>query len=104
MTSTWRCTTSCTTWRVAADCEPRFEIISGYRSPESNAKMAAAGQWRREEVAAHAGPRHRRAPARIAPAPTCATWRWRRRRAEWATTERSDFVHIDTGRFRTWAG
>ena len=25
-----------------AGCEPRFEIISGYRSPESNAKMAAA--------------------------------------------------------------
>src|SRR3954471_15652446 len=26
---------------LAARCDPRFEIISGYRSPESNASMAA---------------------------------------------------------------
>ena len=71
---------------LAAKCDPRYEIISGYRSPESNAKMAAAEQRRRQEFAAHAGPRHRRAPARAVPAPNCAISRWPRPRAAWATT------------------
>ena len=70
----------------AARCEPRFEIISGYRSPASNASMAA-----REQVAS---PRIRCtwkvAPSTCAcmsaPAPTCATLRWLPPRAAWVTT------------------
>ena len=46
---------------LAAHCEPRFEIISGYRSPESNDQMSSRPGSGVAEVAAHAGPGARRA-------------------------------------------
>ena len=63
----------------------------------------APGQRRRETLAAHGRTRHRRAPARL-------HLRDLRDLALAAAQggvgyyRSSDFVHIDTGRFRTWNG
>ncbi len=86
-----------------AGCEPHYEIISGYRSPESNAKMAARGsgvakkslhmQGRAIDVRLHGC-----SCARLRDLALAAT------KGGVGYYERSDFVHIDTGRFRTWIG
>jgi uncharacterized protein YcbK (DUF882 family) len=88
---------------VAARCDARFDIISGYRSPESNAKMAAASngvarrslhmQGRAIDLRLHGCSCSKlRDLALVAAKGGVGYYR------------RSDFVHIDTGRFRTWAG
>ena len=88
---------------VAARCDPRFDIISGYRSPETNAKLAAAST----NVAKKSLHLQGRAIDMRLHGCSCADLR------DLALTaakggvgyyKRSDFVHIDTGRFRTWAG
>jgi uncharacterized protein YcbK (DUF882 family) len=88
---------------LAAKCDPRFEIISGYRSPESNAKMASASRG----VAKHSLHMEGRAIDVRLHGCACANLR------DLALTaakggvgyyRRSDFVHVDTGRFRTWNG
>jgi uncharacterized protein YcbK (DUF882 family) len=87
----------------AARCDARFDIISGYRSPESNAKMAAASSG----VAKKSLHLHGRAIDVRLHGCSCADLR------DLALTaakggvgyyRRSNFVHIDTGRFRTWNG
>jgi len=88
---------------LAAGREPRFEIISGYRSPATNAKMAAASS----SVARKSLHMQGRAIDVRLQGCSCA------RLSDLALAaakggvgyyRRSDFVHIDTGRFRTWAG
>ncbi len=88
---------------IAAQREPRFDIISGYRSPATNAKLAAASKRRCQAINAPAGPRHRHAPAWL----PCAKLRDLALAAAKGGVgyyKSSNFVHIDTGRFRTWAG
>ena len=88
---------------LAAGCDPRFEIISGYRSPATNAKLAAASsavarrslhlQGRAIDVRLHRC--------------SCADLRdlaLAAKKGGVGYYRRSDFVHLDTGRFRTWAG
>ena len=89
---------------LAAMCEPRFEIISGYRSPESNAAMAARSG---SGVARHSLHMEGRAIDVRMHGCSCADLRdlaLAAARGGVGYYRRSDFVHIDTGRFRTWNG
>jgi len=88
---------------LAAKADPRFEIISGYRSPESNAKMHAASRG----VAKHSLHMEGRAIDMRLHGCSCADVRDLALAAAKGGVgyyRRSDFVHIDTGRFRTWNG
>jgi uncharacterized protein YcbK (DUF882 family) len=88
----------------AAHCEPRFEIISGYRSPESNASMAARPG---SGVAPHSLHMEGRAIDIRLHGCDCAELRdlaLSAARGGVGYYRRSDFVHVDTGRFRTWNG
>jgi uncharacterized protein YcbK (DUF882 family) len=88
---------------LAARCDPRFEIISGYRSPESNAKMAAASRG----VAKRSLHMQGRAIDMRLKGCSCATLRDLALAAASGGVgyyRSSDFVHVDTGRFRTWVG
>lgn len=88
---------------VAARRDARYDIISGYRSPESNAKMAAASrgvarrslhmQGRAIDVRLH-----RCACTNLRDLALAAA------RGGVGFYNRSNFVHLDTGRFRSWAG
>jgi uncharacterized protein YcbK (DUF882 family) len=89
---------------LAARCAPRFEIISGYRSPESNARMAARPG---SGVAKHSLHMEGRAIDVRLHQCSCAHLRdlaLAAARGGVGYYRRSDFVHIDTGRFRTWNG
>lgn len=89
---------------LAARCEPRFEIISGYRSPASNASMAARPG---SGVAKHSLHMEGRAIDVRLHECSCADLRDLALAAAKGGVgfyRRSDFVHIDTGRFRTWNG
>ncbi len=90
---------------LAADCDPRYEIISGYRSPESNAKMSARPGSGVAKKSLHM--QGRAIDVRLQGLllrQTCATWRWRRSRAAWATTSARTSCTSTPGRFRTWVG
>jgi uncharacterized protein YcbK (DUF882 family) len=89
---------------LAAKCEPRFEIISGYRSPESNASMAARPG---SGVAKHSLHMEGRAIDVRLHGCDCSDLRdlaLAAARGGVGYYRSSDFVHIDTGRFRTWNG
>jgi uncharacterized protein YcbK (DUF882 family) len=81
----------------------RYEVISGYRSPQTNQALRAAGHG----VAEHSLHLEGRAIDVRLVGVDCA----RLRDAALAATAggvgyyaKSDFVHLDTGRVRTWAG
>jgi uncharacterized protein YcbK (DUF882 family) len=83
--------------------EPVFEVISGYRSPQTNAQL----RERSSGVARHSLHIEGRAIDVRLVGVDCA------RLAEHALDltrggvgyyQRSDFVHLDTGAFRTWKG
>jgi uncharacterized protein YcbK (DUF882 family) len=89
---------------LAASCDPRFEIISGYRSPESNASMSARPG---SGVAKHSLHMEGRAIDVRLHGCDCSHLRDLALAAAQGGVgyyRRSDFVHIDTGRFRTWNG
>jgi uncharacterized protein YcbK (DUF882 family) len=89
----------------AAKVEPRYEIISGYRSPGTNAmlrsKSANSGVAEKSQhMLGHA------IDVRLKGV-SCADLRdlaLAARRGGVGYYERSNFVHIDTGRVRTWVG
>jgi uncharacterized protein YcbK (DUF882 family) len=88
----------------AAGVAPHYEIISGYRSPASNSKMAA-----REGSGVSKNSLHTQGRAIDVRLRGCTCARLRdlalaAKRGGVGYYERSDFVHIDTGRFRTWVG
>jgi uncharacterized protein YcbK (DUF882 family) len=89
---------------LAAHCEPRYEIISGYRSPESNDAMSSRPG---SGVAKHSLHMQGRAlDVRLKGCP-CTNLRDLALAAKQGGVgyyQRSDFVHIDTGAFRTWVG
>jgi uncharacterized protein YcbK (DUF882 family) len=88
---------------AAAGVEARFEIISGYRSPATNAAMAGAGRG----VARHSLHIEGRAVDVRLKGVSCADLRdlaLRAGRGGVGYYPGSDFVHIDTGRVRTWVG
>jgi uncharacterized protein YcbK (DUF882 family) len=89
---------------LAASCDPRFEIISGYRSPESNGSMSARPG---SGVAKHSLHMEGRAIDVRLHGCDCSHLRdlaLAAARGGVGYYRRSDFVHIDTGRFRTWNG
>lgn len=88
---------------IAADREPRFEVISGYRSPATNAMLNArsSGVARKSmHMEGRAidvrlvGYRTDRLRDLVLAAGVGGVGYYRK----------SDFVHVDTGRVRTWAG
>jgi uncharacterized protein YcbK (DUF882 family) len=89
---------------LAANCPPHFEIISGYRSPESNDKMSARPGSGVAKKSLHM--QGRAMDVRLKNC-DCAKLRDLALAAKQGGVgyyERSDFVHIDTGSFRTWVG
>lgn len=89
---------------LAAKCDPRFEIISGYRSPESNDKMSARPGSGVARKSLHM--QGRALDLRLKHC-TCSDLRDLALAAKQGGVgyyRRSDFVHIDTGTFRTWVG
>jgi uncharacterized protein YcbK (DUF882 family) len=88
---------------VLADREPRFEVISGYRSPGTNAMLNA----RSSGVARHS--LHMEGKAIDVRLVGYRTDRLRDLALSMQAGgvgyyAKSDFVHLDTGRVRTWAG
>ena len=88
----------------AAKCHPHFEIISGYRSPESNDKMSSRPGSGVAKKSLHM--QGRAMDVRLKNC-DCAKLRDLALAAKQGGVgyyERSNFVHIDTGNFRTWTG
>ncbi|MEO8064857.1 MAG: DUF882 domain-containing protein [Pseudomonadota bacterium] len=89
---------------LAAGCEPSYEIISGYRSPESNDKMSSKPGSGVAKKSLHM--QGRAMDVRLKHC-TCETLRDLAIAAAKGGVgyyQRSNFVHIDTGAFRTWVG
>jgi uncharacterized protein YcbK (DUF882 family) len=87
----------------AAGADPRFEVISCYRAPLTNAALAAAGRG----VARHSLHMEGRAIDVRLVGVRCAQLRdlaLAARRGGVGYYSASDFVHIDTGRVRAWVG
>jgi uncharacterized protein YcbK (DUF882 family) len=89
---------------LAAGVPPSYEIISGYRSPESNSKMAA-----REGSGVSKRSLHMQGRAIDVRLKGCTVEKLRdlalaAKRGGVGYYQRSQFVHIDTGTFRTWIG
>jgi len=89
---------------LAAHCDPRFEIISGYRSPESNASMAARPGSGVAKKSMHLQGRALDIRLRHCPCTSLRDLALAAQRGGVGYYQRSDFVHIDTGSFRTWVG
>ena len=88
----------------AADCHPHYEIISGYRSPETNDKMSSKPGSGVAKKSLHM--QGRALDVRLKNC-DCAKLRDLALAAKQGGVgyyERSDFIHIDTGNFRTWVG
>jgi uncharacterized protein YcbK (DUF882 family) len=88
----------------AANCDPRFEIISGYRSPESNDAMSSRAGSGVAKKSLHM--QGRAVDIRLKHC-SCADLRDLALTAKQGGVgyyQRSDFVHVDTGAFRTWVG
>lgn len=88
---------------VAADREPSYEVISGYRSPATNALLTATTDGVSSSSLHMQG---RAIDVRLVGLPTLTL-------KELAQARRaggvgyypvSDFVHLDTGRVRSWSG
>jgi uncharacterized protein YcbK (DUF882 family) len=92
-------------FQVAANTShaPHFEVISGYRSPASNAQLRS----RSSGVAEHSLHMEGRAIDVRLPGLSCAKLRdaaLSMARGGVGYYPRSDFVHLDTGRVRAWSG
>jgi uncharacterized protein YcbK (DUF882 family) len=92
-------------FHVAArnDREPRFEVISGYRSPASNSKLRS----RSSGVAEHSLHMDGKAIDVRLSGVACAKVRdvaLSMASGGVGYYARSNFVHLDTGRVRAWAG
>jgi uncharacterized protein YcbK (DUF882 family) len=90
---------------LAAQKVPHYEIISGYRSPASNAKLRARSPT--SGVAEKSLHMQGRAMDVRLKGLSCAELRdlaLAARRGGVGYYEKSNFVHLDTGRVRTWVG
>lgn len=88
---------------LEANCDARFEVISGYRSPVTNARLAAAGAGVSTRSLHLVG---RAIDVRLKGAP-CTRVRdiaLALARGGVGFYRNSDFVHLDTGRVRSWQG
>ncbi|MBM4238054.1 MAG: DUF882 domain-containing protein [Gammaproteobacteria bacterium] len=87
----------------AAGVEPRFEVISGYRSPRTNASLQAAGRGVATR-SLHMQGRAIDVRLRGVPTSTLRDLALAAGRGGVGDYRRGDFVHLDTGRIRHWAG
>jgi uncharacterized protein YcbK (DUF882 family) len=89
---------------AAANCHPHFEIISGYRSPESNDKMSSKPGSGVAKKSLHMQGRAMDVRLRNCDCAKLRDLALAAKQGGVGYYERSDFVHIDTGAFRTWVG
>jgi uncharacterized protein YcbK (DUF882 family) len=88
----------------AAQVEPHYEIISAYRSQESNDKMSSRPGSGVAKKSLHMQGRAIDVRLRNCPTSKLRDLALEAKRGGVGYYERSDFVHIDTGNFRTWTG
>lgn len=88
----------------AANCHPHFEIISGYRSPESNDKMSSKPGSGVAKKSLHMQGRALDVRLKGCKCSALRDFALSAKQGGVGYYERSDFVHIDTGAFRTWVG
>lgn len=88
----------------AAGVEPSYEIISGYRSPESNSKMAARPGSGVSKKSLHMQGRAMDVRLKGVSVEKLRDLALAAKRGGVGYYQRSQFVHIDTGSFRTWIG
>jgi uncharacterized protein YcbK (DUF882 family) len=88
---------------AAAGVEPRYQIISGYRSPLTNARLAAAGRGVANRSLHMQG---KAIDVRLRGVPCNALRDLALSAAQGGVGyyQKSDFVHLDTGRVRAWTG
>jgi len=84
--------------------EPRFEIISGYRSPETNAAMSSRPGSGVARKSLHLQGRALDVRLKSCPCTNLRDLALAAKQGGVGYYRRSDFVHIDTGAFRTWIG
>jgi uncharacterized protein YcbK (DUF882 family) len=89
---------------LAARCEPHYEIISGFRSRESNDKMSARPGSGVSKKSLHMQGRALDVRLKNCPTSTLRDLALAAKKGGVGYYEKSDFVHIDTGSFRTWIG
>ena len=89
---------------LAAHCDARYEIISGYRSPESNDKMSSRPGSGVAKKSLHMQGRALDVRLKGCPCSTLRDLALAAKQGGVGYYQRSDFVHIDTGAFRTWVG
>jgi len=89
---------------AAAGREPEYEIISGYRSPATNAKLASRPGSGVSSKSLHMQGRAIDVRLKGYPTAKLRDLAVSLKRGGVGYYERSDFVHLDTGRVRTWAG
>jgi uncharacterized protein YcbK (DUF882 family) len=87
----------------AARVEPRYEIISGYRSPATNAKLAEKSDGVSSKSLHMQG---RAIDVRLTGCPTAdlRDLALAKRAGGVGYYQSSDFVHLDLGRVRSWSG
>lgn len=89
---------------TAAGVAPDYEIISGYRSPESNSSMAARPGSGVSRNSLHMQGRAMDVRLKGVSIETLRDLALAAKRGGVGYYQRSRFVHIDTGTFRTWIG
>jgi uncharacterized protein YcbK (DUF882 family) len=89
---------------LAAHREPHYEIISGYRSAESNDKMSARAGSGVAKKSLHMQGRAIDVRLKNCPCSTLRDLALAAKRGGVGYYAKSDFVHLDTGSFRTWVG
>ena len=88
----------------AAQREPHYEIISGYRSPESNDAMSARPGSGVAKKSLHMQGRAIDVRLRNCSCEALRDFALAAAKGGVGYYQRSNFVHIDTGAFRTWTG
>jgi uncharacterized protein YcbK (DUF882 family) len=88
---------------AAAGAEPRYEIISGYRSPTTNEQLRSAGGGQAKQ-SQHLEGRAIDVRLKGVPLAKLREVATSLRRGGVGYYERSDFVHLDTARVRYWTG
>jgi uncharacterized protein YcbK (DUF882 family) len=89
---------------LAAHCDSRYEIISGYRSPESNDAMSSRPGSGVAKKSLHMQGRALDVRLKGCPCSDLRDLALAAKQGGVGYYQRSDFVHIDTGAFRTWIG
>ena len=90
---------------MAAQADPHYEIISGYRSPASNAKLRSrSAQSGVAEKSLHMQGKAMDVRLKGVSTATLRDLALAAGRGGVGYYERSNFVHIDTGRVRKWVG